>query len=86
MAHLLTTYKVVVFTGVQAMTRKTISGLTRDLRTHHPNAAFLVRFGTCSAATGKCTIPAYIISIMNSFPYLGKLLVCITILGALTSG
>jgi hypothetical protein len=38
--------------------------------------AFIARFGTCNAA-GKCVIKPYLSSIMNSFPFLGKLIVCV---------
>lgn len=33
------------------------------------------RFGDYNASTGKYAIPSYVTSIMNSFPYLGKLIV-----------
>ncbi|TVY89535.1 High-affinity glucose transporter [Lachnellula willkommii] len=36
--------------------------------------AFIATFGVCSSATHVCAIPPYLASIMNSFPYLGKLI------------
>ncbi|KAJ6437393.1 MFS transporter, SP family, sugar:H+ symporter [Purpureocillium lavendulum] len=37
---------------------------------------FVKRFGTYNAATQKYAIKSYLVSILNSFPYLGKLLGC----------
>jgi hypothetical protein len=48
--------------------------ITSSLKTDS-HSAFVERFGTYNETTKKYAIAAYLTSILNSFPYLGKLIV-----------